>query len=117
MQTAFPGPPDPLRLCIGIGFAVDAGGLHALGKELDKLRCFARDSANDVSGFFGSSVGACKQCVKREMGHACRNACGLLSTDRTQWRVWRLKDRSDIVFALAMAYEIDHFISVGIGHT
>jgi hypothetical protein len=40
-----------------------------------------------------------------------------LSTDRTQWRVWRLKDRSDSVFALAMAYEIDHCISVGIDHT
>ena len=77
---------------------------------------FARDFCNGVSGFFGSLVGACKQGVKREMGHAFRNAFGLLSTDRTQWRVWRLKDRSDIVFALAMAYEIDHFVSIGIGH-
>src|SRR5262245_30992223 len=117
MQTVFPGPPGPLRLGIGIGFAVDAGWLHALGKELDKLRGFARDFSNDVSGFFGSSVGTGKQCVKREMGHACRNGFGLLCTDRTQWRVCSLKDRSGIVFALAMAYEIDHFISVGIGHT
>src|SRR5215470_8472458 len=117
MQTVFPGPPGPLCLCIGIGFAVDARWLHALGKELDKLRCFAGDFSNDVSGLFGASVGACEQCVKRGMGHTLRKAFGLLSTDRTQWRVWGLKDRGNIIFALAMAYEIDHLLSVGIGHT
>ena len=110
IQAVFPCPPSPMRGFIRIGFAIDACGLHALGKERAKLRGFTRHFSNSFSGFFRSLVGACKQRVKRELGHSCSNALRLGATDLTEWRVWRLKDRSDIVFALAMADEIDHFI-------
>ena len=92
---------------IGEGFPIDTGGLHALGKECAQLRGFAGHLAHDCSGFVGAPIRAGQQDVKGQCGHACRNACGLVPPDGAQGRIGRVKDRSDVVLALSMKYEID----------
>ena len=85
-------------------------------KRSTKLRCFARDFFNGVSSFFGSLVGACKQGVKREMGHAFRHAFGVVvdrphSVESVEIR----RTGATLVRSGHGVPEIDHFISVGIG--
>ena len=96
-------------VCFGIGegFPIDnAGGLHALGKECAQLQGFAGHVANDFSGFVGAPIRA-GQASKASVATR-RNACGLVPPDGAQGRVGRLKDRSDVVLALSVTYEIDH---------